>query len=241
MKLYIYSNPEQVAAAAAKRIADTIHAKPDAVLGLPTGSSPIPTYWALIRMNSEGAVDFSRVTTFNLDEYVGLDGDHPQSFRRFINESLLNHINIRKERTHVPIGIGDVEAAAAAYEAAIDAAGGIDLQLLGIGRNGHIGFNEPASAFTDRTGTIDLTPSTIDANKRFFSSADEVPRRAISMGVGTIMRARSIVLIATGSDKAEAVRGMIEGPIAPELPASALRLHRDAVVLLDQSAASLLG
>lgn len=240
MKLHVYPNPEAVAEAAAKRIADAILAKPDIVLGLPTGSSPIPTYWALIRMNGEGAVDFSRVTTFNLDEYVGLEGDHPQSYRRFMNETLFNHINIRKECTHVPNGIGDVEAAAVAYEAAIDAAGGIDLQLLGIGRNGHIGFNEPASAFTDCTGTIDLTPSTIDANKRFFSSADEVPRRAISMGVGTIMRARSIMLIATGADKAEAVRGLVEGPISPALPATALRLHRDTVILVDQAAASLL-
>ena len=240
MKVQIYSSPELVAEAAAKRIADTIQAKPDAVLGLPTGSSPIPTYQALIRMNKEGAVDFSRVTTFNLDEYVGLEGSHPQSYRYFMNDSLFDHVNVRKECTHVPSGTGDVEAAAAAYEAAIGAAGGIDLQLLGIGRNGHIGFNEPAAAFTDCTGTIDLTPSTIDANKRFFSSADEVPRRAISMGVGTIMRARSIVLIATGTDKAKAIRGLIEGPISPSLPASALRLHGDATIFVDEAAASLL-
>ena len=171
---------------------------------------------------------------------MGLKGDHPQSYRRFMNENLFDHVNIDKENTHVPCGIGDVEANAVAYEKAIAAAGGIDLQFMGIGRNGHIGFNEPADAYTDVTGIIELTPSTIDANKRFFDSADDVPRKAISMGVGTIMRARKTLLIATGSDKAEAIRTLVKGPVSPKLPASALRMHANAVIILDAAAASLL-
>ena len=240
MHFHVYPHPDRVAEAAATLIAAEILARPDAVLGLPTGSSPLPTYRRLIRMHQEGILDFSGVTTFNLDEYVGLDGDHPQSFRHFMDDSLFEHINIPEAQTHVPSGMGDAKATADAYEAAIRAAGGIDLQLLGIGRNGHIGFNEPAAAFSDRTCVVELTQSTIEANKRFFNSADEVPRRAISMGVGTILRARRIVLIATGADKAEAIRSLIEGLITPELPASALRLHPDATLLLDRDAASLL-
>ena len=241
MQIHVYQTPELAAEAAATLIASEILAKPDAVIGLPTGSSPVETYRRLIRMNRDGVVDFSKVTTFNLDEYVGLKGDHPQSYRRFMNENLFDHVNIPKENTHVPCGTGDVEANAVAYEEAIAAAGGIDLQFMGIGRNGHIGFNEPADAYTDATGIIELTPSTIDANKRFFDSADEVPRRAISMGVGTIMRARKTLLIATGSDKAEAIRTLVKGEISPKLPASALRLHANAVIVLDAAAAALLG
>lgn len=240
MQIHVYQTPELAAEAAATLIASEILAKPNAVIGLPTGSSPVETYRRLARMNRDGVVDFSKVTTFNLDEYVGLKGDHPQSYRRFMNENLFNHVNIDKENTHVPCGIGDVEANAVAYEEAIAAAGGIDLQFMGIGRNGHIGFNEPADAYTDVTGIIELTPSTIDANKRFFDSADDVPRKAISMGVGTIMRARKTLLIATGSDKAEAIRTMVKGPVSPKLPASALRMHANAVIILDAAAASLL-
>ena len=240
MQIHVYQTPELAAEAAATLIASEILAKPNAVIGLPTGSSPVETYRRLARMNRDGVVDFSKVTTFNLDEYVGLKGDHPQSYRRFMNENLFDHVNIDKENTHVPCGIGDVEANAVAYEEAIAAAGGIDLQFMGIGRNGHIGFNEPADAYTDVTGIIELTPSTIDANKRFFDSADDVPRKAISMGVGTIMRARKTLLIATGSDKAEAIRTMVKGPVSPKLPASALRMHANAVIILDAAAASLL-
>lgn len=240
MQIHVYQTPELAAQAAATLIASQIISKPDTVLGLPTGSTPVLTYRELIRMNREGVVDFSRVTTFNLDEYVGLDGDHPQSYRYFMNDNLFNHVNIDKANTNVPSGIGDVEENALAYEAAIAKAGGIDLQFMGIGRNGHIGFNEPADAYSDCTSIIELTESTIDANKRFFDSADEVPRKAISMGVGTIMRARKTLLIATGVDKAEAVRTLVKGPISPKLPASALRLHADAVIVLDAAAASLL-
>ena len=238
MQIHIYKTPELAAKAAATLIAAAILAKNDAVIGLPTGSSPVATYRELARMNKEGVIDFSRVTTFNLDEYIGLAGDHPQSYRHFMDENLFDHINIAKENTHVPSGIGDGAANARAYEEAIAAAGGIDLQFMGIGRNGHIGFNEPAAAFSDQTGVITLTPSTIEANARFFASAGEVPRAAISMGVGTIMRARRTLLIATGADKADAVYGLVRGAITPSLPASALRLHPHCVVLLDEDAAS---
>lgn len=240
MQIHVYKTQALAAEAAATLIAAQILSKPDTVLGLPTGSSPVPTYCELIRMNREGVLDFSRVTTFNLDEYVGLNGDHPQSYRYFMNDKLFNHINIDLANTHVPCGTGDVAANAIAYEADIAAAGGIDLQFMGIGRNGHIGFNEPADAYTDGTSVIELTESTIDANKRFFDSADDVPRSAISMGVGTIMRARKALLIATGADKAEAVRTLVKGDISPKLPASALRMHQNAVIILDEAAASLL-
>jgi len=240
MQIHVYQTPELAAAAAATLIASQIMSKPNTVLGLPTGSTPVLTYRELIRMNKEGVVDFSTVTTFNLDEYVGLNGDHPQSYRYFMNDNLFDHVNIDKANTNVPCGMGDVEENALAYEAAIAKAGGIDLQFMGIGRNGHIGFNEPADAYPDCTSIIELTESTIDANKRFFDSADDVPRKAISMGVGTIMRARKTLLIATGADKAEAVRALVKGPITPDLPASALRMHADAIIILDAAAASLL-
>lgn len=240
MQIHVYQTPELAAEAAATLIASQIMAKPNTVLGLPTGSTPVLTYRELIRMNGEGVVDFSQVTTFNLDEYVGLNGDHPQSYRYFMNENLFNHVNIDKANTHVPSGMGDVEANARDYEAAIARAGGVDLQFMGIGRNGHIGFNEPANAYPDCTSIIELTQSTIEANKRFFDSADEVPRKAISMGVGTIMRARKTLLIATGENKAAAVRDLVKGEISPKLPASALRMHADAIIVLDAAAAALL-
>lgn len=238
MQIHVYKTRELAAKACATIIAAEILNKPNMVLGLPTGSSPVPTYAELIRMNKEGVVDFSKVTTYNLDEYVGLEGDHPQSYRYFMNDNLFDHVNIDKANTHVPCGIGDVEANAVAYEEAINAAGGIDLQFMGIGRNGHIGFNEPAEAYPDCTSIITLTESTIDANKRFFDSADEVPRKAISMGVGTIMRARKTLLIATGADKADAVLTLVKGAINPNLPASALRMHPNAIIVLDEEAAS---
>ena len=237
MQIQVFKDPEIVAKQAATMIASEILTKPDVVLGLPTGSSPISTYREMIRMHRKG-LDFSRVSTFNLDEYMGLNADHPMSYRRFMDENLFDHVNIPKGNTYVPCGIGDGEENARAYETAIRMAGGIDLQVLGIGRNGHIGFNEPAAAFSDVTGVVSLTQSTIDANKRFFASADDVPPTAISMGIGTIMRARKVLLIATGEDKAETIHGLVHGPITPQLPASALRMHPNALILLDEAAAS---
>ena len=215
--------------------------KPDAVLGLATGSTPIPTYQKMAELYQIGAVDFSQVTTYNLDEYVGLDHAHPQSYYYFMMDNLFRHINVPEDHIHVLSGTAaDPEAECAAYEKAIEAAGGIDLQILGIGRNGHIAFNEPADIFPAVTHVVDLTPSTIEANTRFFSSADEVPRQAVSMGIGSIMKARSIVLIATGADKAEAVKALVQGPVDPHCPASILQLHPDTTIMLDAAAASLL-
>ena len=241
MQVFVYKNAEEVARAAATVFAAEIFKKPDCVLGLATGSTPVPLYKELARMNHEGLIDFSRVRTYNLDEYVGLDPAHVCSYRRFMNENLFDHINIDKANTHVPCGIGaDHEADAKAYDAAVEAAGGIDLQLLGIGHNGHIGFNEPNDVFVYPTNVITLTQSTIDANARFFDSADHVPRQAISLGVGGIMNARRVVLLATGEGKAKAIRDSIKGNIDPKVPASILRAHQNVQFFLDEGAASLL-
>lgn len=241
MQVFVYKNAEEVARAAATVFAAEIFKKPDCVLGLATGSTPVPLYKELARMNHEGLIDFSRVRTYNLDEYVGLDPAHVCSYRRFMNENLFDHINIDKANTHVPCGIGaDHEADAKAYDAAVEAAGGIDLQLLGIGHNGHIGFNEPNDVFVYPTNVITLTQSTIDANARFFDSADDVPRQAISLGVGGIMNAKCVVLLATGEGKAKAIRDSIKGNIDPKVPASILRAHQNVQFFLDEGAASLL-
>jgi len=237
MKIYVYPSKEKLAEAAAAMIAGLVIEKPDAILGLATGDTPVPTYKEMARLNREGVVSFADMRTFNLDEYAGIAPDHPQSYRRFMNEQLFNHIDINLENTRVPSGFADAEGAAE-YDMEIEAAGGVDLQVLGIGRNGHIGFNEPAEAYPDCTSIITLTESTIDANKRFFDSADEVPRKAISMGVGTIMRARKALLIATGADKADAVCTLVKGAVSPNLPASALRMHPNAIIVLDEEAAS---
>ena len=215
--------------------------KPNAIFGLATGSSPIPLYHEMIKLNKEGAMDFSKCRSWNLDEYVGLKPDHVCSYRRFMNEELFDHVNIDKANTHVPSGIAaDMAKEAADYDAAIEAAGGIDIQLLGIGRNGHIGFNEPDDKFTYGTHVVTLTENTIQANARFFRSPDEVPRQAISMGIGNIMAAKCVVLVATGKDKAEAVYNTIRGPITPKVPASILQLHPCCVILTDTEAASLM-
>lgn len=241
MRVSVYEKAEEACRAAALLIAAQLTVKPDSVLGLATGSSPVPAYQDLIAMNQAGIVDFSRATSFNLDEYVGISVDHPCSYHRFMEEQLFCHVNIRKEATHVPDGnASDLAAEAAAYDAAIERAGGIDVQLLGIGRNGHIGFNEPSDRFIDACHVVDLTENTIDANKRFFASAEDVPRQAISLGIGAIMRARQVILIATGLSKAEAVKATVHGDILPQVQASILQVHPNVVLLLDKEAASLL-
>ena len=241
MVVRTYESKDAIGAAAASLFAACVIEKPNAVLGLATGSTPIPTYKKMAELYTSGAVDYSGITTFNLDEYVGLGHDHEQSYYYFMHENLFSHINVPEERIHVLSGTApDSEKECADYEKMIDAAGGIDLQILGIGRNGHIAFNEPADAFAPVTHVVQLTDSTIEANKRFFSSADEVPRKALTMGIGSIMKARAIIIIATGSDKAEAVKAMIKGPITPECPASVLQMHPNVVVMLDEGAASLL-
>lgn len=239
MQIRIFDDAQQVGKAAATLIAAQLLRKPESVLGLATGSSPVPCYQQLIGMYREGIVDFSRATTYNLDEYVGIPEDHPCSYHRFMDDQLFDHVNIRKEAVHVPSGLAeDLDAVAAAYDDAIAKAGGIDLQLLGIGRNGHIGFNEPGNRFIYGCHVVDLTQSTIDANTRFFDSEADVPRKAISLGIGSIMNAGQILLIATGEDKAEAVRRSVYGEVDPQVQASILRTHPQVIFLLDKAAAA---
>ena len=241
MNVRVYKDTAAIGTAAATLFAAQVITKPDSVLGLATGSTPIPTYQKMAELYRDGAVDYSRVTNFNLDEYVGLDHGHEQSYYYFMMDNLFQHINVPENSIHVLSGTAsDSQAECAAYEKMIDAAGGIDLQILGIGRNGHIAFNEPDKSFAPVTHVVDLTESTIEANKRFFANADEVPRRALTMGIGSIMKAKSIILIATGADKAEAVKAMLKGPVCPCCPASVLQLHPCATIMLDAPAASLL-
>lgn len=235
MQVLVYKDAETIAKAAAAIFAGEIAKKDGTVIGLATGSTPVPTYQELIRLNREGVLDFSKVISYNLDEYVGLKPDHPCSYRRFMNEQLFDHINIDKANTHVPDGIA---CNAAEYEQEIREIGGVDLQLLGIGSDGHIGFNEPADEFVYPTNIVKLTEQTIDDNARFFNNRDEVPKTAISMGVGTIMSAKRIILIATGKNKAKAIAAAINGPVAPAMPASILRMHQNVQFLLDEDAAS---
>ncbi|MDD3573175.1 MAG: glucosamine-6-phosphate deaminase [Eubacteriales bacterium] len=237
MIIHVYPNAKTLAQAAATLMAAQITGKPGSVLGLATGSSPVATYQELIRLFQEKAVDFSQATTFNLDEYVSLPISHPCSYHAFMQVQLFDHVNFKA--SNLPDGNAkDLNRECRRYDAAIQRAGGIDLQLLGIGRNGHIGFNEPADSFSAGTQIVNLTDSTIQANKRFFPSEREVPRQAISMGIGTIMSARKIMLLATGEDKAEAVRGMVKGNVTPRLPASILHFHHRVTLLLDEGAAS---
>jgi len=241
MQIHVYDNAAQVGQATALIFAAQILEKPTAVLGLATGSSPIPTYQELARLNKAGIIDFANVISYNLDEYVNIPEDHVCSYHQFMKDELFSHINIKPENTHVPNGnAADLAQEGKEYDAAIEAAGGIDLQLLGIGRNGHIGFNEPGSKFIYGCHAVDLTQSTIEANRRFFDSEKDVPRQAISLGVGSIMNARKVVLIATGADKAEAIRDAVHGEIDPQVQASILRAHPNVIFMLDKAAASLL-
>ncbi len=237
MKIII-GTEQEIAQKAAQRYVELLAAKPDAVLGYATGSTPLGLYAELVRLNKAGALDYTNVTTFNLDEYAGLDGTHDQSYRYFMNKNLFEHINIDLARTHVPSGL-DI-AAAADYDRQIEAAGGIDLQLLGIGNNGHIGFNEPFTPFGSRTHLVDLTESTREANKRFFASIDDVPTQAVTMGVRTVMNARAVILMAIGKGKADIINKTVNGPVTEEVPASVLQLHPDCELYLDHEAASLL-
>ncbi len=241
MEIRVFDTAEQVGQATATLFAAQLLANPKSVLGLATGSTPIPTYKSLIALNKQGVVDFSQCTTFNLDEYVGIAEDHVCSYHRFMDDNLFNFVNIRREAIHLPdANAADMDAAAQAYDDAIVAAGNIDIQLLGIGHNGHIGFNEPDDHFTYGCHVVGLTQSTIEANTRFFNSQDEVPRQAVSLGVGAIMNARQVLLIATGKDKAPAIRDSVKGAVSPKCPASILRTHQNVIFLLDKEAASLL-
>lgn len=232
MNVIRVENYEEVSRRAAMLIAAQVLMKPDAVLGLATGSSPIGTYENLAAWHRAGYLDFSRVTSVNLDEYVGLDGSNDQSYRYFMNHNLFSKINIAQERTHVPDGMAaDIGKECQAYDAMIAGFGGIDLQLLGIGNNGHVGFNEPADVFTEATHLVDLKEDTIEANARFFASRDEVPKQAVTMGLGGIMRARKVLLIANGKAKAEIIEKAVNGPVTPQVPASILQLHADCTII----------
>ena len=237
MEFRVYESARAACEAAGMLMAAQITRKSDSVLGLATGSTPIPAYDMLVSWYHRGVIGFDKVVTFNLDEYVGIDERNPLSYHAFMQQHLFSKVNLRPENTHLPSGSSLADGQA--YDEAIRAAGGIDLQLLGIGRNGHIGFNEPASDFTYGTHIVTLAQSTIEANARFFSSPDQVPRHAISMGIGNIMAARCVVLVATGKDKVEAVYNTVRGPVTPQVPASILQLHPCCVILCDREAGRL--
>jgi len=221
---------------AAKLVADQVRHKPDSVLGLSTGNTPLATYTELIRMHRDDGLDFSNVTTFNLDEYFGLSREHPQSFYSEIHKNFLDHINVRSDRTHIPNGESKAPAKTCSeYEDAILAAGGIDLQILGIGRTGHIGFNEPTSSLASRTRLKTLSDETINDNSKI---SGDIPEVAITMGIGTILEAKKILLLAFGESKSNAVAKAIEGPISSSCSASALQMHRDVRFILDEEAAT---
>ena len=239
MKFYCGEDYKAMSRIAANIISAQIIMKPDCVLGLATGSSPEGTYAQLVEWYKKGDLDFSQVTSVNLDEYRGLSGDNDQSYRYFMNTHLFDHVNIDKSRTFVPNGLEpDSEKACREYDAVVEATGGVDLQLLGIGHNGHIGFNEPAKEFCKNTQCVDLTESTIEANKRFFEKEEDVPRQAYTMGIGTIMRAKKILLVASGEARQTLLQKHFTGPITPEVPASILQLHNDVTVVCDKAAMS---
>jgi glucosamine-6-phosphate deaminase len=239
MRIYREKDYDAMSRRAATIIAAQIVAKPDCVLGLATGSSPVGTYKNLVAWNKQGDISFKEVRSVNLDEYYGLSGDHDQSYRYFMQTNLFDHVDIVPENTNVPNGLAqDPEAEGERYEALVASLGYADLQLLGMGRNGHIGFNEPCGEFPLITHLVDLTESTIEANARFFASADDVPKQALSMGIGTIMKARKILVVVSGEDKADAVAKAVQGPIAPEVPASILQLHPDVTIVGDEAALS---
>ncbi len=241
MIVLVVRNYEEVSLEAALKVAETIRSKPDAVLGFATGSTPIGCYRELIRMHRMEGLSFSKVSTFNLDEYVGLSPDHPQSYHYYMFQNLFNPVDVKRDNIHIPNGVAeDLEEECRRYEDSIKQAGGIDLQLLGIGRNGHIGFNEPGSPFDSRTRVVKLSEQTRMDNARFFKSLGEVPTHAITMGIATIMEAKRIILLASGEAKAEAVSKAIKGPKTIMVPASALQDHPDCLFIIDKKAASLL-
>jgi glucosamine-6-phosphate deaminase len=238
MEIVILPSAEAVCLAGAEAVARLVARKPDAVLGLPTGATPRPLYAELVRRHRDLGLSFARVTTFNLDEYVGIEPDHPGSFRRYMDEVLFRHVDLAAARAHVPDGrAADVPASAAAYEAEIAAAGGLDLVLLGLGEDGHIAFNEPTSSLASRTRIKTLSAASRAANQPAFGT-DPVPGHVITMGIATILGARRCVLLAHGARKAPALAAMVEGPVTSMLPASALQLHASATVLCDEAAAT---
>lgn len=239
MKVIIAETAEEMSRKAAEFFADRIRSKPDITLGLATGGTPENMYALLAEKCENEGLDFSHVKTYNLDEYAGLAPDHDQSYRYFMNVKLFNNLNIDKANTHVLSGQAeDLEKECAEFEQKIKEAGGVDLQLLGIGNNGHIAFNEPGSSSDSRTRVVDLTESTIKANSRFFENENDVPKQALSMGIGTIREANEILLIASGSGKADTVQQTLEGPVTEDVPASLVRDHDNITFIIDKEAAS---
>ena len=240
MIIYRAKNYDDMSRQAANIISAQIIMKPDCVLGLATGSTPIGTYKQLIEWYNKGDLDFSGVTTVNLDEYKGLTKDNDQSYYYFMHDNLFNHVNIKEGRSFLPDGTeADSAKACRDYDQIIKQVNGIDLQLLGLGNNGHIGFNEPSDHFSSGTNCVDLTPSTIEANKRFFASEADVPRQAYTMGIGTIMSAKTVLLVVSGEGKAKILRDALYGPVTPKVPASILQFHKDVRVVADEAALSM--
>lgn len=240
MEYRVFSSTDGLALFCADVFTDLMTKKRNCVLGLATGASPVKTYRELIRRYEAGLISFADVTTFNLDEYCGLPRDDKNSYYTFMHNNLFSHVDIREENAHLMDGnAADPGKEAAAFDRMIEEAGGIDIQLLGVGRNGHIGFNEPTDAFSEGSFKVKLKQSTIDANSIYFDESP-MPRYALTMGIGTIMKARKIVLIATGEKKAKAVKAAIQGDVTPQCPVSVLQTHPDALLLLDEEAASLL-
>lgn len=237
MKIYKAKDYKDMSRKAANIISAQVIMKPNCVLGLATGSTPIGTYDQLVEWYNKGDLDFSEVTTVNLDEYKGLPRTNDQSYYYFMHQHLFDRVNIDPERTNVPNGMEpDAEKECGRYEELIRSLGGVDLQLLGLGHNGHIGFNEPGEAFEKETHCVDLTESTIEANKRFFASADDVPKQAYTMGIKTIMQAKKILIVVNGENKADIVSRAFFGPVTPEVPASILQLHNDVTLVGDEAA-----
>lgn len=237
MKFIKVKDFKEMSMKAAEMIADRVKESEKPVLGLATGSTPEGLYKILVEKYKQGEIDFSNTVTFNLDEYIGLPDDDPQSYHYFMNENLFKHINIPAENTHVPSGIAeDVQQECRDYESLIQSTGKIDLQILGIGKNGHIGFNEPGTAFDIRTHIVDLDETTIQANARFFDSIDDVPTKAITMGIGTILESKEILMIISGEGKREAVTKLLQGEISEDFPASALHKHPNTTVIIDEAA-----
>lgn len=240
MEFIIAESVEDMSRRAADRIAACVKGNPACVLGLATGTTPIGLYADLVGDCAQGRISFSKVTTFNLDEYRGLAPEHDQSYRYFMKKHLFDYVDVDQANTHVPEGFNpNSDEVCIAYEEAISRAGGIELQLLGLGPNGHIGFNEPEDTFPSVTHCVDLTQSTIEANSRLFDSIDDVPRQAYTMGIGTIMAARSVLVVVEGAHKAEIVRKAFFGPVTPQVPASVLQFHHNVTVIVDPAAGSL--
>ena len=241
MNVLIYDNEEQIGVAAGNYMCGQVLQKPDSVLGLATGSTPLKPYGQMIELFKKGAIDFSKVTTFNLDEYVNLDVEDVNSYHSFMHKNLFDHINIPEENINFLDGNAeDLEQECAEYENRIKTAGGIDIQLLGIGSNGHIAFNEPSDCFQRWSHVVELKESTVKDNSRFFKSIEEVPTKAVTMGIGSIMQAKKILIIALGKNKAQAIKQLINGNVTPMCPASVLQFHTDVTLMLDRDAASLL-